>query len=109
METACPWYVESDDYLGCCFLAAEAGEHTLAEIGDMLSISRERVRQIENAAIRKLKSKLRTRGIRDGFEHQQSMVVRGSSDTPEDQKPVAYNKDDDVRDVHDRIMDISRR
>lgn len=36
---------------------------TLQEIGELMGVSRERVRQIESCAFRKLKSKRRTRNL----------------------------------------------
>lgn len=36
---------------------------TLQEIGELMGVSRERVRQIESSALRKLKSKKRTKNL----------------------------------------------
>ena len=38
------------------FGLGESGDHTLEEVGDYLRVTRERVRQIETAALRKLQS-----------------------------------------------------
>jgi RNA polymerase primary sigma factor len=43
------------------FGIGEAREHTLEELGERFSITRERIRQIEEKALRKLRSPLRTR------------------------------------------------
>jgi RNA polymerase primary sigma factor len=39
------------------------GDQTLAEIGDRLGLSRERIRQIEEKAIRKLRLRKKTQGL----------------------------------------------
>jgi hypothetical protein len=61
-------------YCNCSFLASEVGTHTLAEIGIMMDVSRERVRQIETIAIQKLRTRLDLRDIKDEFIHQQSLA-----------------------------------
>jgi hypothetical protein len=80
----CPWWVNGSSYQNCSFLASEVSDHTLAEIGDMMGVSRERVRQIENIAIKKLKSRLELRDISNEFVHQQSMVERNCTHTATD-------------------------
>ena len=77
----CPWWVNGLHYKNCSFVAAEMGEHTLAEIGKMIGISRERVRQIETEAIRKIRISI---GLPDEPLYQQSMARRSRKDTPED-------------------------
>ena len=47
----------------------ENGYYTLDEIARMLGISRERVRQIERSALRKLKHPKIARELRDYLEH----------------------------------------
>lgn len=44
-------------------------EHTLAEIGQSLSLSRERIRQIEADALRKLRTASEERGLETYLEH----------------------------------------
>jgi len=62
-RSQCPWWVNSDIYMNCSFLASQASAHTLSEIGSMMGISRERVRQIESIAIRKLELRLEKKGV----------------------------------------------
>jgi len=55
LNRGCEFSIKQAGYLNCAFVAAEAGgEHTLDEIGDAMGITRERVRQIEVNALRKL-------------------------------------------------------
>jgi len=46
------------------FGIGEEGEHTLEEVGQRFDVTRERIRQIEAKALRKLRSPLRGRGLR---------------------------------------------
>ncbi len=73
----CVWWVQSSLYKNCSFLAAQICDHTLNEIGDMMGISRERVRQIEGIAIRKLKASFRMREIVNVL-HKQGLAKRSS-------------------------------
>lgn len=40
-------------------------EHTLEQIGNMLSLSKERIRQLEERALKKLKQEMNTRGMKE--------------------------------------------
>jgi len=42
----------------------EEGEHTLEEVGETFSVTRERIRQIETKALRKLRHPSRSRTLR---------------------------------------------
>ena len=46
----------------CALDVADVGGHTLEEVGDIMNVSRERIRQIEADAMRKLKPLLRDYG-----------------------------------------------
>jgi len=50
------------------FGIGEEGEHTLEEVGQRFDVTRERIRQIEAKALRKLRSPLRGRGLRSFVE-----------------------------------------
>ncbi len=51
------------------FGIGEDGEHTLEEVGQRFEVTRERIRQIEAKALRKLRSPLRGRGLRSFVEN----------------------------------------
>jgi RNA polymerase primary sigma factor len=51
------------------FGIGEEGEHTLEEVGQRFEVTRERIRQIEAKALRKLRSPLRGRGLRSFVEN----------------------------------------
>jgi RNA polymerase primary sigma factor len=51
------------------FGIGEEGEHTLEEVGQRFDVTRERIRQIEAKALRKLRSPLRGRGLRSFVEN----------------------------------------
>jgi RNA polymerase primary sigma factor len=51
------------------FGIGEEGEHTLEEVGQRFDVTRERIRQIEAKALRKLRSPLRARGLRSFVEN----------------------------------------
>lgn len=90
-DDGCVWWVNAPVYKNCSFLAAQICDHTLAEIGDMMEISRERVRQIEYVAIKKLQANFSLREIHDTL-HQQGMDKRQSQNSSED--PEYIRKDE---------------
>jgi hypothetical protein len=47
----------------CSLDIAERGEHTLEQVGDLLGLTRERARQLEEKALRKLRFAMRVRGL----------------------------------------------
>jgi RNA polymerase primary sigma factor len=51
------------------FGIGDEGEHTLEEVGQRFEVTRERIRQIEAKALRKLRSPLRARGLRSFVEN----------------------------------------
>lgn len=58
----CNWYLHSEQFCNCTFIAAYFGPFTLLEVGIMMNLSRERVRQIEENALAKLK-RLKEQGV----------------------------------------------
>jgi hypothetical protein len=63
-RTTCKWYVRNMYYNNCAWVGYEMGNHTLEEVGFMLGVTRERVRQIEAKALRKLRHKSRSQMLK---------------------------------------------
>ena len=51
----CTYAIRQKGYMNCTFVAAEAGEHTLDQIGKMMELTREGVRLIEKRGLRKIR------------------------------------------------------
>ncbi len=64
-DIKCDWWVKSEDHLNCTWVAVNSGPYTLEEIGMMMGITRERVRQIEAKALRKLRHPKRRNLLKD--------------------------------------------
>lgn len=60
-DSSCDWYLNSHQFCNCTFIAAYFGPFTNSEVGAMIGLSGERVRQIEEHAIEKLK-RMKERG-----------------------------------------------
>ena len=63
-RTTCKWFVRNTYYNNCAWIGYEMGNHTLEEVGFMLGVTRERVRQIEAKALRKLRHKSRSQMLK---------------------------------------------
>jgi hypothetical protein len=50
----CEWFIECDRFCNCTFIAAYFGPFSNADIGLIMNLTGERVRQIEYSAIQKL-------------------------------------------------------
>jgi len=64
-ETTCDWYLKSEVHFNCTWVACNYGPFTLEEVGEMMGVTRERIRQIEAKALKKLQHKKRRDQLRD--------------------------------------------
>ena len=46
-DVTCEWRVKSETFLNCTWVACNYGPFTLEEVGEMMGVTRERIRQIE--------------------------------------------------------------
>ena len=58
-DSPCEWFLKNEAFFNCTWVACNFGPFTLEELGAMMGITRERVRQIEAKALLKLQHKKR--------------------------------------------------
>ena len=65
IDTTCEWRLKNEAFLNCTWVACNFGPFTLEEVGDMMGVTRERIRQIEAKALKKLQHKKRRDQLKD--------------------------------------------
>ena len=65
VDTTCEWRLKNEYFLNCTWVACNYGPFTLEEVGDMMGVTRERIRQIEAKALKKLQHKKRRDQLKD--------------------------------------------
>jgi hypothetical protein len=64
-DSTCEWRLKNEAFLNCTWVACNYGPFTLEEVGDMMGVTRERIRQIEAKALKKLQHKKRRDQLKD--------------------------------------------
>jgi hypothetical protein len=65
VDTTCEWRLKNESFFNCTWVACNFGPFTLEEVGEMMGVTRERIRQIEAKALKKLQHKKRRDQLRD--------------------------------------------
>ncbi len=64
-DNICEWWLKNETFCNCTWVACNYGPFTLEEVGEMMGVTRERIRQIEAKALRKLQHKKRRDQLKD--------------------------------------------
>ena len=64
-DVICEWHLKNENFLNCTWVACNFGPFTLEEVGEMMGVTRERIRQIEAKALKKLQHKKRREQLKD--------------------------------------------
>ena len=64
-DATCEWRLKNEAFFNCTWVACNYGPFTLEEVGEMMGVTRERIRQIEAKALKKLQHKKRREQLKD--------------------------------------------
>ena len=64
-DATCAWHLKNESFFNCTWVACNFGPFTLEEVGRMMGVTRERIRQIEAKALIKLQHRKRRDPLRD--------------------------------------------
>ena len=64
-DMTCEWRLKNETFFNCTWVACNFGPFTLEEVGEMMGVTRERIRQIEAKALKKLQHKKRRDQLKD--------------------------------------------
>ena len=64
-DNTCEWWLKNDTFCNCTWVACNYGPFTLEEVGDMMGVTRERIRQIEAKALKKLRHPIRAKKLKN--------------------------------------------
>jgi hypothetical protein len=99
----CDWAIRQAVYMNCCFVASEAGEHTLDAIGEMMDITREGARLIERKALLKVRHSRLLENAHSSV-HQPSMAAGPDLNASINESAELEDGPDDVSAFDDRKL-----
>ena len=67
-ESDCEWSLKSEMFFNCTWVACNYGPFTLEAVGRMMGLTRERIRQIEVKALKRLQHRRRREQLRHYWE-----------------------------------------